>query len=255
MKVKDIIQQIETHCPLSLAYDWDNSGLLIGNPEASADKIAVTLDVTMDTARQAIEWGADLIVAHHPLIFSPMKRITANEPQGQLVLELIQNHVSVYAAHTNMDTAKEGINARLAALFELGDTRIVDVHTPDVSAGLGRVGVLPQPMTVTAFADIVKEKLHTPFVRVCGDLMRTVRTAAVLSGSCSEFVEKAASMGADVIVTGDLKYHECLDFVAAGICVIDAGHFPTERLVVDIFRDMIGKDVKILEQKDVFTCI
>lgn len=254
MKIKEIMERIETYCPLRLAYDWDNSGLLLGNPEAEVKRVAVTLDITPDTARQAIEWGADLIIAHHPLIFSPVKRITADEPQGKLLTDLISHQIAVYAAHTNMDTAGEGINARLAELFHLRDTRIVDVHTEDSAAGLGRIGTLPEPMELSLFAESVKNVLDTPCVRVCGDLTRIVASAAFLSGSCSEYVPQAAQMGADVIVTGDLKYHECLDFTAAGICVIDAGHFPTEHLVVEIFRDMIGSDLpcKILEQKDVF---
>lgn len=258
MKIKDIIEQVEKHCPPELAYDWDNSGLLLGDDAADAEKVAVALDVTADTARQAIDWGADLIVAHHPLIFSPVKRMTADNPHGRLILDLMEHHIAVYAAHTNMDTAKNGINAQLAKLFGLRSARIVDVHTQDTSAGLGRVGTLPHAVTLGQFAETVKEKLCTSFVRVVGDPTRTVASAAFLSGSCSEFVTRAANMGADVVVTGDLKYHEALDFAAADICVIDAGHFPTEYLVTGIFRDILKKtdaQIKILEQKDIFVCL
>lgn len=254
MRVKDIIERIEKYCPPELAYDWDNSGLLLGCLESEAKKIAVTLDVVPDTARQAIEWGADMIVAHHPLIFSPIKKITFNNPQGKILNELACNKIAVYAAHTNLDTAKKGINAYLAEIFNLSDIRIVDIHTNDLSSGLGRVGTLESDIQLREFAQIVKEKLKTPYVRVCGDLNKIVRSAAVLSGSCSEYVEKAADMGADVIITGDLKYHECLDFDALGICVIDAGHFPTECICVDILKKMIGSDmeIKVLEQSDIF---
>lgn len=257
MKVKDIIERIEKYCPRELAYDWDNSGLLLGNSESEVKKIAVTLDVVPDTARQAVKWDADMIVAHHPLIFSPIKKITADNPNGKILSELLSSKIAVYAAHTNLDTAQNGINAYLAEIFNLRDIRIVDIHTDDLSAGLGRVGVLESAVELREFAQTVKEKLKTPCVRVCGDLDKVIRSAAVLSGSCSEYVEQAANMGADVVITGDLKYHECLDFNALGICVIDAGHFPTEHICVDIFKKMIGSDVeiKILEQSDIFKFI
>lgn len=260
MKLQKLIQEINTFCPPTLAYPWDNVGLLVGSVDKDIHKVCVALDVTCGVVEQAIHENADLILVHHPLIFKPLTRITNETTDGQIIIDLISNNIAVFVAHTNMDTVAGGINARLAQLFELSDVQIVDIHTDDKTAGLGRVGTLKSPIGLNEFCECVKEKLDTPFVRVSGEVCGDIRRIAFLSGSCSDYVKSAHDLGADVIVTGDLKYHECLEFTACGICVIDAGHFPTERLVVNIFDDLLKKfeneiDVCILDESDVYKIV
>lgn len=249
-----IIKVIETECPTSLAYSWDNVGLLVGSRARTVKKALIALDVNKNSADYAIKIGADAIISHHPAIFSPLKRIT--DENAAVLMSLIENKICVYSAHTNMDNAKNGINARLAELFGLKNAEIIDVCEADSSCGLGRVGNLPESVDLHTLCETVKEKLSTPAVRVTGAQTSKIDRIAVLGGSCSEFVPKAAKMGAQAVITGDMKYHDSLDFTDMGITVIDAGHFPTESLVKNIFKEILGNidglETVICPEEDVF---
>lgn len=257
MKANDIIKLIENVCPENLAYDWDNVGLLLGDGEKEIKKVFVTLDTNITTVKEAIEKKADMIVSHHPILLSGIKRIDYTTAEGQMIKLLIENNIPVFAAHTNMDTARGGINDKLAEIFELTNIRILDNHTPDPAVGLGRIGKLKSPMTFFEFAKICGSKLNTP-IRIAGDKNKIINTVAVASGSCSEVIPLAKEKGADVIVTGDMKYHNMMDMTYLGICIIDAGHYPTEICVMDIFEDILkGTDLEIIksENKDIFTFV
>lgn len=171
---------------------------------------------------------------------------------------LIENNIPLFAAHTNMDTAKGGINDKLAEMFELTDVKILDQHTDDSSAGLGRYGRLEKTIKFGDFAEHCKKILDTPFLRVSGDFEKDINTVAVASGSCSEIIPLAYKKGADVIITSDMKYHNMIDMTELGICVIDAGHYPTEICVMDIFEDILkDTDINIIksENKDIFKLV
>ena len=171
---------------------------------------------------------------------------------------LIENNIPLFAAHTNMDTAKGGINDKLAEMFELTDVKILDQHTDDSSAGLGRYGRLEKTIKLGDFAEHCKKILGTPFLRVSGDFENDINTVAVASGSCSEIIPLAFEKGVDVIITGDMKYHNMIDMTELGICVIDAGHYPTEICVMDIFEDILkDTDIEIIksENKDIFKLV
>lgn len=254
MKLKDIIKIIETEYPPKLAYEWDNPGLFYGNPDSDIKKAVVTLDVTPSVIEEAKKQDAELILSHHPFTMGGLKTLADNSMHSDMVKEIVKNEIAIYSAHTNMDTAKNGINQKLAELFELENCEILDKNPDFCDCGLGRVGVLKNEIMLYDFCEVVKEKLNTPFVRVCGE-NKKVRKIAVASGSCSEFVPLAISKGADVIITGDMKYHNCIEFVYDGIAIIDAGHFPTEIIVVDMFEELLkDTNVEIIksEIKDIF---
>ncbi len=257
MKVKDIVEIFENFCPKRLAYPWDNVGLLCGSEEKEVKKIFVTLDTNINTVKEAVEKNADIIISHHPILLDGIKRIDYSSAEGKMIKLLIENDIPLFAAHTNMDTARGGINDRLAEMFDLNDVKIIDVHTDDETAGLGRIGVLKNPVKFIDFAELCGKILKTT-VRASGNFEKTIKTVAVASGSCSEIIPLAKSMGADVIVTGDMKYHNTIDMTLLGICIIDAGHYPTEICVTDIFEDILkDKDVEIIksENKDIFRFI
>ena len=257
MKVKEIAAIIEKVCPRRLAYDWDNVGLLCGDAEKDVKRVFVTLDTNIATVKEAADKGADMIVSHHPILLGGIKRIDYGTAEGQMIKLLVENNIPVYAAHTNMDTARGGINDRLAKLFKLTNVKILEQHTDDASAGLGRIGHLKKKTTLGEFAHECGEILNTT-VRAAGDLNTVISTVAVASGSCSEVIPLAAAKGADVIVTGDMKYHNTIDMTQLGICVIDAGHYPTEICVMDIFEDILsGADVEVVksENRDVFNFV
>ena len=255
MKLSEIIKIIETEYPPELAYEWDNSGLFYGNPDAEIKRVIVTLDVTPDVICQAIKKDAQLILAHHPFTMSGIKTLSDNSMHSDMTESIIKNNIAVYSAHTNMDTAKDGINQKLAELFDLKNIEILEKDKPYDDCGLGRVGELVSEFDLFSFCEVVKEKLNTPFVRLSGE-NRTVRKIAVASGSCSEYVPTAIKKGADVIITADMKYHHCIEFVYDGIAIIDAGHFPTEIIVCEMFSKLLkdsGLEIIKADIKDIFS--
>ena len=148
MKAKEIIKIIENICPERLAYSWDNVGLLCGDENKDVKKVFVTLDTNINTVKEAISKNADMIVSHHPILLGGIKRIDYSTSVGQMLKLLIENNIPLFAAHTNMDTAKGGINDKLAEIFELTDVKILDQHTDDSSAGLGRYGRLEKTINI-----------------------------------------------------------------------------------------------------------
>lgn len=251
MKAIDIINEIEKICPENLAYPWDNVGLLCGDKNKEVKAVLVTLDTNADVVKEAVKAGADMIVSHHPILLGGIKRIDYSTPVGEMLRLLIENNIVLFAAHTNMDTAKGGINDALAKLFELKDIKILDRHTDNTEAGLGRYGKLNKKMTLSELAEITKINLKTPCVRVSGNLSAEISALAIASGSCSEIIPLAKSLGCDAIITGDMKYHNTIDNVESGICIIDAGHYPTETIVMDIFEDILkNTGLKIIKSKN-----
>lgn len=257
MKTDEIVKLIENFCPSRLAYEWDNVGLLCGDGEKDIQTVFVTLDTNVKTVQEAIDAGADMIISHHPILFSPINRIDYTTPTGKMLYLLIKHDIPLLAAHTNMDTARGGINDRLAKIFKLTDVKILEQHTDDETAGLGRIGALPGPVMFYEFAKLCGEYLNTT-VRASGDFNKLIKTIAVASGSCSEVIPAAIAKGADAIVTGDMKYHNTLDMTENGICIVDAGHYPTEICVMDIFEDILKHtNLKIIKSKhmDIFKFI
>lgn len=254
MKLKDIINIIENEYPLFLCYDWDNAGLFYGDLDKEIKKITVSLDVCDKAVQQAISNGSQLLLTHHPIIMSGIKKLSDNTMSTNSIIKAIKNDLAIYSAHTNMDTAKNGINQKLAELFGLKNIEIMVEDKEDECCGLGRVGDLDKEITLYEFCQIVKQNLNTPFVRVCGE-DRRVKRVALASGGCSEFVPDAIKKGADVIVTADMKYHNCMDYVYDGIAIIDAGHYPTELICQQMFAKLFEyKDVEIefAKYNDVF---
>lgn len=256
MTANDIIKIIETHAPIDLAYEWDNPGLLCGFGAKEVKRVFLALDANLNTVYEAIDASADMMITHHPILFKSINKINFDTPEGKMLELLIKHNITLYSAHTNLDMASDGINAVLAERFGLCDVEIIEPSEKYPGCGLGRIGVLPRTETVYSLADAAKDIFSTPCLRIIGDIRKTVRKVAIGSGSCSEIIPAAIAMGADIMITGDMKYHESLDFALAGMTVIDAGHFPTETVCMDIFEEYLkGADVQILrsKSKDVFT--
>ena len=250
MKLNEIIKIIEKEYPPELAYEWDNSGLFFGDLQKEISCVLVTLDVTPEIINEAIENKAELILSHHPVLMDGVKTLSDNSMQSEMLLSLVKNDIAVYSAHTNMDTAAFGINQKLAELFELCDIVVMENDKPYPDCGLGRVGNLKTKMRLFDFCEVVKEKLNTPFVRVSGE-DREINRVAFASGSCGEYIPSAIKKGAKVIVTADIKYHHAIEYVHDGIAIIDAGHYPTEIIVMDMFNDLLKDlDVKVIYSKN-----
>ncbi len=254
MKAYEIIKKIEDFAPLSLACSWDNSGFLCGDKEKEVKKVLLTLDINLNTVNEAISEKSDMIISHHPMFFSGLKKIDFSTTEGKIVKLLIKNDILVYAAHTNMDAAENGINQKLAEVFELSDIGVLEPI--DEKTGIGRFGTLKEEMTAKKFSELVKERLNTPYVRVCGE--KNIKKLAICSGSGADYFEFAAKNGCDALLTGDVKYHTALDAKDSGICIIDAGHFPTEKLVSEIFSGILENcpiEIAVSRDKDVFELV
>lgn len=256
-KVKEIVKIIEDFAPKNLAYEWDNTGLITGNPEKEVKKIYLTLDVFKYNIDEAIEMDADMIISHHPILFKGIKEINILNPEAYVLEKLIKNDIALYASHTSMDCASGGINDVLAKKAGLTEIEIIEKSEIE-GCGLGRIGNLTKEITLKDLCEKVKDNLKTPFVRVCGDLEKKIKRVAVGGGACDDLIPQAIEMGADVMITSDMKYHISADSVDKGISIIDAGHYPTEVFVIDIFENLL-KDTKVeifkSSCKDVFKVV
>lgn len=257
-KVKDIVGIIEDMAPVGLAYEWDNTGLICGDPEKEVNKVYLTLDMFKFNIDEAADLGVDMIISHHPILFGGLKKIDFSSQQGYIVKKLIENGIALYSAHTSMDCAVGGINDVLAQKLEIVNTTVIEKSEKYPGCGLGRMGQLKSEMSLGEYAELVKEKLNTPFVRVAGDLDKTVRCVAVGGGACDDLITAAIEMGADVLVSADMKHHITADAVDRNFAIIDAGHFPTEVFVKDIFENLLSNsDIKIYKstEQDVFKIV
>ena len=226
--------------PSYLAEDWDNPGLMVGDPSAAVKKIFVCLDVTDETISRAIDLNAQMIIAHHPLIFRPIKNVRFDLPLGKKISRLIKNDVAVFAAHTNLDSAIGGVNDVLARKIGLTDVKMFG----NEEFSLGRIGMLSEPLTAENFARHVKSSLNAENVRLirAGDF--EIRKVGICGGAGAEFISRAKFFGAQAFVTGDVKYHEAQFAVENGIHVVDAGHFATEFPIVEELANYLRDELK-----------
>lgn len=235
--VREVYQYLDGLAPFSIQMDFDNAGFLVGRGDRPAGKILVSLDITEEVAAEAAEVGAGLIVSHHPVIFHPVKSLTDATADGRILLALAEQGVAAICAHTNLDAVAGGVNDALALRLGLEGVEQLEPAGTDASGrpyGIGRVGAVPgTPMYAPAFAAFVKEALGANGVRYV-DARRPVRRVAVGGGACGDMLPRAAALGCDTFVTSDVKYNGFLDAKAMGVNLIDAGHYPTENVVVPV---------------------
>ena len=344
IRCRDIVEVIEEWAQPALAEEWDNVGLHVGDPEQTVDRIMLALTPSEQAIAAAIEQQADMLVTHHPLLFKPIKAVTAQLAVGRSIYQLVQNRVALYCAHTSLDAAKGGVNDVLAEALGLSNIRpllgaevpspwyklvvyipagyeepirqalcaagaghtegrydsctfrgmgtgtfrplegaepfcgktgevnqvqesrletvvhrakleavlaaMQEVHPYEEvaydlfkleanpqAAGLGRIGRLPQTTTLEQFMANTAQILGIQDRAFCGDKQRPVQTVALCGGSGSGFMKEAKNAGADVYVTGDMKYHDGQLAGELGLAVIDAGHFATERLILPVLAE------------------
>ena len=254
VKCRDIMWLMEDLAPSSYAEEWDNPGLNVGDAEAEVKKILVALDATETVIDEAIEKGADMIVTHHPLLFHPVKKINYDRPDGRKIIKLIKNGINMFAAHTNLDSAKGGTNDTLARLIGLEN---ISVLTAECGDGEGMVFFLmirrPTRSTLFPFTALFRSGLDA--VRVVGNLSSKVKKAALCTGAGMDFLDDAIDAGCDVFITADVRYHEAMDAIDKNIALIDGTHYATENIIVPVLADYLRKklsnrgvrDVEVLE--------
>lgn len=243
MILKEIIEQLEEFCPPSFAEDWDNVGLQVGRTGKDVSTVFLALDATSAVIDEAIRCGADLILTHHPLLFHGVKNVTDEDYVGKRIVVLLENDMALYSMHTNFDVM--GMAGEAADMLHLQNSDVLDVTYEDSISreGLGRIGELPEHMTLKECAEYVKEVFSIPHVRFYGDPLSPVVKTAILPGSGKDEIDVAVSKGADVLITGDITHHVGIDAVEKGICVIDAGHYGVEKLFIPYMRDYLAKEM------------
>lgn len=237
MKIKDIIKFLEERFPLSLQEDWDNSGLQIGNIENDLTNIMISLDLDEQTIQKAKEKSCNLIINHHPFLFSSIKSIDLNEEKGKIIKDLIKNDITVFAMHTNLDIGKGGVNDNLAKLLELRDISNLDTNNENPMARFGYI----DEKTAYDFSKFVKEKLNCKGLILYGDKDKKIEKVALCGGAGSDFINDAIKKGCDLIVTSDVKYHEAIDNCKK-INIVDPGHFASENHIIYMIKDLLEKN-------------
>ncbi|MDU6547894.1 Nif3-like dinuclear metal center hexameric protein [Anaerococcus vaginalis] len=237
MKIKDIIKFLEERFPLSLQEDWDNSGLQIGNIENDLTNIMISLDLDEQTIQKAKEKSCNLIINHHPFLFSSIKSIDLNKGNGKIIKELIKNDITVFAMHTNLDIGKGGVNDNLAKLLELRDISNLDTNNENPMARFGYT----DEKTAYDFSKFVKEKLNCKGLILYGDKDKKIEKVALCGGAGSNFINDAIKKGCDLIVTSDVKYHEAIDNCKK-INIVDPGHFASENHIIYMIKDLLEKN-------------
>lgn len=221
MTVEAIYRAIDEIAPFSESMDFDNTGILVGDPQAEVTDALLCLDVTMRVLREALDCGAGLIISHHPVIFHKLGAVL----QGDIVYELARSGVSVISAHTNLDKAYPfGVNHALAERLGLRDVRGI---IRDGNACIAYMGELAQPMTEEVFGAQIKEALGLPSLRYT-PANHMVCHIAVVGGAGGEYALEAAGCGADAFVTGEVRHHEAIAARARSITLYEAGHYHTE---------------------------
>ena len=230
--VGDIARFLDGVFPEDSAEGFDNVGLLIGDVDNAVTKIMVMLDADENTINEAVASGADMIVTHHPFIFSPLKRIN-----DKLILKLIENKIALYSAHTNLDSGVMGVNDNLAKLLDLSATE--RVMMPDCTL-VGVTGYTTKK-TLGELIEHTKTVLGINNVRYTGDLGDKASKIGVIGGSAAEFMGEMKHIGCDTFITADLKYHQAQQAQQIGINIIDAGHFETENHICDVVANILKK--------------
>lgn len=241
MLCREVTDIIEQRFPKEYALDWDNVGLLAGRDDKEVRCIYIALDASDEVIHAAAQQGADMLVTHHPLIFSGMKRITNQDFIGRRILELIRRDISYYAMHTNYDVL--GMAALSGSMIGLKQPEALEM-TCEAQEGIGRIGQLEKAVSLRQCCEDVKRAFHLESVRVFGNPDRTVERIAICPGSGKSVIGEALKKQADVLITGDIGHHEGIDAAAQGMAVIDAGHYGLEHIFVEDMKDYLGKKLE-----------
>lgn len=241
--VDDIITLMERLAPSALAESWDNCGLQVGSKYWGVKKIWVALDPLLPVITAASKQAVDLLITHHPLIFKPLSNINLDTALGKVIEKAISSRTAIFAAHTNLDSAADGINDILADLLGMKDCvplvpsqnqrTVVNDSGDGPVLGLGRIGRLEPGMSVEQLVKKIKSKLNLSRVRVAGNQDVRLGKIAVCSGGGGGLLDTFLESDAQAYICGDLRYHDARAAEDAGKVLVDVGHFPSEHIVVD----------------------
>lgn len=243
MKVREIAAAIESFAPLSLQESYDNAGLIVGREDDEIHRVLLTVDVTEEVIEEALEQECDMIVAHHPIIFHALKRFNSSSYVERCVEQAIRHGIVIYAAHTNLDSAQDGMSWRVAQMLGLENIEVLD-PTSYEGAGFGVVGELSEAVASEDFMRRVMECFSVGALRHSDIVLPKVRRVAICTGAGGSLIDKARDAAADIYLTSDLKYNDFMRHEKS-IILADMGHFESEYCVIQILFDILSKKIPI----------
>lgn len=242
MKISQITEVIERFSPLGWQESYDNAGLIVGRPDDEVHKALLAVDVTEEVLDEAEAEGCDIILTHHPIIFHALKRFNSADPVQRCVERAIRSRIALYACHTNLDSAPEGMSWRLAEILGVGNLRVLQPSEAGEGVGFGVVGELPEAVDTVEFMQFIRRKLGVKVVRYSDTATSAVRRVAVCTGAGASLIGEARRAGADIYITADLKYN---DFMTPDkvLTVADIGHFESEYCAIELLFDILSKNL------------
>lgn len=241
MTVNDIATAIEQYAPPSLQEDYDNTGLQVGDPAMAVGSVLVCLSVSEDIIEEAVRRECNMIVAHHPLFFRPIRHLTGSSTTERIATAAIRHGIAVYSAHTNLDSAVGGVSYEMAHRLELKNMMPLEPKAPDAPTGMGIIGELVRPLPALEFLQQLKSLFEVKALRYSAlSSTLVVRKVALCGGSGASLTSAAIKAKADAYVCGDIKYHD-YDSYGPEILLADIGHFEGELCAKNILRRIIKK--------------
>ena len=243
MFIRDVIQFLESIAPMAWQESYDNAGLIVGNHNMPCSGILVCLDSTEDIIQEAIDTKCNLVIAHHPILFSGLKKINGHHYVEKAIIKAIKHDIAIFAIHTNLDNAYyHGVNTKMAEKLRLINTRILQPKTffgtEGETIGAGMFGQLPEQLTTEAFFDHVTSTMAIKHFRHTRVIKDNIFHVALCGGSGSFLIKKAIDAGADVFITSDIKYHEFFE-ANNQILVLDIGHYESEKFTIDLLYTIL----------------
>lgn len=247
MKAKNIIDIMNQWAKPELIDSWDNTGFQIGDENIDVNKILIALDLDRLILEKAIKEKYEMIITHHPIIFKPLNKITANNYNENLVIDLIKNNIVAYNAHSNLDLANNGVSHALSNKLKIFNTKSLKLINGEY--GYGRIGEI-HSLNKQELIHLVKCELKADKIILYGNMDENVSKIAVCGGSGSDFIFDAYTHGAEVYITGDIKYHDAQLANELGIILIDAGHYNTEKVILPVIKEYLSNNLKANLQID-----
>lgn len=242
MKISQITEVIERFAPLGWQESYDNAGLIVGRPDDEVHKALLAVDVTEEVLDEAEAEGCDIVLTHHPIIFHALKRFNSADPVQRCVERAIRSRIALYACHTNLDSAPEGMSWRLAEILGVGNLGVLQPSEAGEGVGFGVVGELSESVDTVEFMQFIRRKLGVKVIRYSDTATSAVRRVAVCTGAGASLIGEARRAGADIYITADLKYN---DFMTPDkvLTVADIGHFESEYCAIELLFDILSKNL------------
>lgn len=242
MILNDLIKELRKIAPESTAEKWDNSGLQIGNMQDKINGIVLAIDISEEVIDLSIQRKFNLIITHHPFIFTPIKSINFENNKGKILKKLINNNINLFSMHTNLDIAANGVTKALAKAININNYKLLQAfEKEEEKLGYGGIGKIGE-CNLNDYALKVKRYLGCPYVKIFGnEKNKKINNVAFCGGSGSSFILDAVKKQADVYITGDINYHDAQLAQDLGLSIIDAGHYYTEAPVLKDLYNYINK--------------